>query len=63
MTSLKRFKENTFMKAVVIPLIITIITVILFFVSLPALVDSAPNSQTYSAEVTESVTERGETVG
>lgn len=51
------------MKAVVIPLMITIITVIIFFVSLPTLVDNAPNSETHSAEVTEFVNERGETIG
>ncbi len=63
MTSLKKFRENTFMKAVVIPLIITITVVILFFFSLPSFIDSIPNAETYTAEQSETVDEGGETVG
>lgn len=63
MTSLKRFRENTFMKAVVIPLIVTIITVILFFTALPSLIDDAPNAPEYMAQQEQLVTEGGEING
>lgn len=50
MTGLTRFKENTLIKAIVIPLIITALAVIIFFVSLPAIADAVPNAEAYTAQ-------------
>ena len=47
----KRYKNNTLVKSIIIPLIIIILSALMFYMALPYVEDTLPNENEYSEQI------------